>query len=124
MLDDHAPEPILPESWSVKEVVADLKADLKAGQTALKADIVEHLDKQDITLGEISTKVDSKADKADLLVLTSKIEGHGTRITTLEQHRLDQLAAKQFHNRMWAVVGTIGGILAVLAGSLIAAFVH
>jgi len=113
MAEELAPHAILPESWSVKEVVADLKKDL-----------IDHLDKQDTTLGEISSKVDTKADKSDLVVLGTKIESHGTRITTLEQHRLDQIVTKQFHNKMWAVMGSIGGILAVLAGSLIAAFIH
>ena len=113
MAEELAPHAILPESWSVKEVVADLKKD-----------IITHLDKQDTTLGEISTKVDGKADKADVLLLGTKMDSHGQRITVLEQHRLDQLAAKQFRNRLWAVVGTVGGILAVIAGSLIAAYVH
>jgi len=113
MSEELAPHAILSDSWSVKEVVADLKAD-----------IVGHLDKQDLTLSEISTKVDSKADKADLIAIGFKIDGHGERITTLEQHRLEQVASTQFRHRVWAVIGTVGGILAILAGSLIATFVH
>ena len=38
---------LVPETWSVKEVVADLKADL-----------IGHLDKQDVTLSDISHKVE------------------------------------------------------------------
>lgn len=108
MAEELAPRAILPESWSVKEVVADLKKDL-----------VDHLDKQDTTLGEISRKVDSKADKADLVVLGIKIEGHGERISQLEQHRTEQLAASQLHRRLWAAVGTVGGIVAILIAGLI-----
>ena len=101
------------ESWSVKEVVADLKSDL-----------ISHLDKQDSILTEISAKVDSKADRADVVLLGTKIDGHAERITSLENHRTEQLASTQFRHRVWAVIGTVGGILAILAGSLIAAFVH
>ena len=113
MAEELAPHAILSDSWSAKEVFADMKAD-----------IVSHLDKQDLTLGEIITKVDSKADKADLIAIGLKIDGHGERITTLEQHRLEQVASTQFRHRVWAVIGTVGGILAILAGSLIATFVH
>ena len=113
MNEERAPEPILPDSWTTKEVIADLKQDL-----------VGHLNKQDVTLGEISSKVDSKADKADLVAIALKIDGHGERITSLENHRLESIASRQFRNKVWAVVGTVCGILAILAGSLIAAFVH
>lgn len=113
MSAESAPDSLFPESWSVKEVVADLKQDL-----------VGHLDKQDAVLHEISAKVDSKADKTDVVLLGAKIDGHAERITTLEQHRAETLAATQFRHRVWAVIGTVGGILAILAGSLIAAFVH
>lgn len=104
---------LVPETWSVKEVVADLKADL-----------IGHLDKQDVTLSDISHKVDGKADKADVATLGAKIDGHAARIGSLEDHRKEQIAATQFRHRVWAVIGTVGGILAILAGSLIAAFVH
>ena len=101
------------ETWTVKEVVSDMKTDL-----------VSHLDKQDLKLDDISLKIDNKADKADVAALAAKIDGHGERITTLEQHRLDDLASKRFRNRVWTVIGSVSGILAILAGSLIAAFVH
>ncbi len=114
-VDQNQPHPpvFLPDTWTVKEVVADLKADL-----------VDHLDRQDDTLAEISTKVDSKADKADLVVLGVKIDGHGQRITVLEGHKLDLDASARFRKRVWYVVGTVAGILAIVAGSLIAAFVR
>ena len=123
MAEELAPHSILPDSWSVKEVVADLKADLKADQAATKADIVGHLDKQDVTLGEISAKVDSKADKTDVVLLGVKIDGHAQRITSLETHRAEQLSSSSLHRRIWAAAGTVGGILAVLIASLIGSHV-
>lgn len=105
--------PLLPDTWTVKEVVADLKSDL-----------VGHLTVQDGMLREIDRKVDSKADKADLLALGIKIDGHGSRITALEEHRLDTVASKRFRNRAWTVAGSIAGVLAILGGALIGAFVH
>lgn len=124
MAEELAPHSILPESWSVKEVVADLKADLKADQASTKTDIVSHLVKQDEMLTAISTKVDGKADKADLLALGTKIDGHGQRITTLEEHRTEELANSRFRRRVWAAIASVAGILAVLLGSLIAAHAH
>ena len=114
---DRAPEPLLPDTWTVKEVVADLKADL-----------VSHLDRQDSTLAEISTKVDSKADRADVQALSIKFEnkfdGHERRLITLEDHKIDNEASSKFRRRAWTVVGTVVGVFAILGGSLIAAFVH
>ena len=113
MPENPVPAAQVPESWSVKEVVADLKQDL-----------VNHLDKQDVTLLAIQSAVDTKADKADVILLGSKIEVHGERITALENHRVEQLASTQFRHRVWAVIGSVAGVLAILGGSLIAAFVH
>ena len=113
----HPPASEFPDTWTVKEVVADLKTD-----------IVGHLNKQDGMLVEIDRKVDGKADKADLVNLATEVrvgfDDHGKRITKLEEHRLDTEASKRFRTRAWAVAGTIGGILAIIAGSLIAAYVH
>ena len=111
--NDQAPMPILPETWTVKEVVADLKSDL-----------IDHLDKQDNVLREIDRKVDSKADKADLVALGVKIDGHGSRIASLEEHRTEQESSKKFRNRAWAVAGTITSISAIIIGSLIGAHFH
>lgn len=113
MAEELAPHAILPESWSVKEVVADLKKDLLA-----------HLDRQDVALSEISLKVDSKADKADLVLLGVKIDGHSQRISSLEDARGEETANRQFRRRVWAAVATVSGIVAILVSSLIAAHVH
>lgn len=96
------------DSWSAKEVFADLKTD-----------ILGHLDKQDAVLGEISSQLGSKADKADVVLLGVKIDGHGERILKLEQHKTEQLASTQLRRRIWTVVGTVGGILAILFAGLI-----
>ena len=113
MSDEQAPPSAFPETWSVKEVVADLKSD-----------IVTHLNKQDDMLTDISLKVDSKADKADLIPIVTKLDTHGHRITALEEHRQDIEANRRFHNRAWAVAGSVGGLLAIIAAALITAFVH
>ncbi len=105
-----APLPLVPDTWTVKEVVADLKADL-----------IEHLNKQDGVLTEIDRKVDSKADKADLTALGAKFDNHGNRITSLEEHRANDLASKRFRTRVWAVVGSVAGTSAVIVAALISA---
>jgi len=105
------------ESWSTKEVVADMKSDL-----------VAHLNKQDAVLGSIDRKVDAKADKADLVNLTTEVrigfDGHGNRLTVLEEHRLETLASKKFRNRAWAVAGTAAGVAAIIIGALIDSHIH
>lgn len=98
------------ETWSTKEVIADFKVD-----------IVKHLDKQDITLATISTNVDKKADKSDLLALSSRIDGQGRRITSLEDLNTAAKAIRRSRNRMLAVAGVAGGIAATLVGALIEA---
>ena len=112
-VDDDAPLSLLPDTWTVKEVVADLKSD-----------IITHLNKQDSVLTEIDRKVDGKADKADLIALGVKIDGHGNRISSLEEHRTEVESSKKFRNRVWAVVGSVAGIAAIIIGSLIGAHFH
>ena len=111
-MNERPPDPILPETWTVKEVVADLKADL-----------VGHLNKQDIILTGIDRKVDSKADKADLASLASEVragfDDHGHRITTLEDHKLEMEAQRKTHSRIWAAIGTVAGIAAILGATLL-----
>ena len=109
-MSDGTPVPVIDDRWSVKEVVADLKHD-----------IVAHLDKQDVTLADIRNDVSGKADKADVVSLGAKIDGHAQRITTLEEHRADDLSSKRFRTRVWAVIGSVSGIAAIIVGSLISA---
>lgn len=97
-----------PDTWTTKEVIADLKSDL-----------VDHLNKQDGALADISKKVDTKADKADLFVLSQKIDGQGARITKLEDYRTEETAIRKSRLRLWATAGAAAGIAATLAGSLI-----
>jgi hypothetical protein len=118
---DPAPPPGngVHESWSIKEVFADLKTDFSA-----------HLDKQDATLDKqyvalnvIDTKLDSKADRSEVLAMATEFrtghQDHGRRITVLEQHRSDDLAGRRTRNRIWAAVGSGTGIVAIIVGSLI-----
>ena len=113
MMDEPAPASVLPDTWTVKEVVADLKSDL-----------VTHLNNQDKALQEIAVSINGKADKSDVVALGVKIDAHGQRITSLEEHRADLDSNKKFRNRAWAAVGTVAGIAAIIIGSLIAAHVH
>lgn len=113
MSENPTPSALLPDSWTTKEVVADLKKDL-----------IDHLDKQDTTLADISHKVDGKADKADLVELGNKLDRQGDRLSTLEQHRVDDLAGRRFRNRVWSVVGSVAGIAAIIVGAFIGARVH
>ena len=112
----HGPPSAFPETWTVKEVVADLKSDL-----------VDHLNKQDAVLIDIRTAVDSKADKSDLVELAAEVrlhavadakgfDDHGRRIQTLEESR-------KFRNRSWAVAGSVAGIIAVIVAAFISAHV-
>jgi hypothetical protein len=110
----------MPEETPQEDAVVPLSAVV----ADLKADLVKHLDKQDVVLVSIDRRLDSKADKLDLAALGNKLDGHATRLTTLEQHRADDLSARRTRNRIWAAVGSVAGILAIIAGSLIAAFVH
>jgi hypothetical protein len=96
----EAPADLLPDQWTVKEVVADLKTD-----------ILGRMDKQDFVLQDISTKVDGKADKADLVALVTKAEGHADRIRDLESWRLSAA-------RNWAALGVAVVALSGLFGGL------
>lgn len=112
-----SPAPADTEGWSVKEYVADLKKDMRG-----------RFDSQDVLLHEINTKMDTKAEKADVAALTVKrdaqlacigttLNNHGTRIATLEHH----------HNtgrRTWAVIGAIAGTLLTVAAIIAAAVIH
>ena len=133
MTDQSAAPAILPDSWSVKEVVADLKADIHKRldyQDELLHDIATNVaqkaDKTDLV--GLSAKLDTKADKTDLVGLTVKrdlqfatidhaLTQHDGRIGTLEQHH-------DTHTRAWYVIGVIATICAILAGSLLAVFLH
>lgn len=94
------------------------------GNARVEYSVREILDKQTDLLLRIDTKVDAKADKADVVALGHRLDGHAERIDRLEEHRLETDQVRTFRRRAWAVAGTVGGIAAVLAGSLIAAFVH
>ena len=111
--NDVAPASELPDTWTVKEVVADLKSDL-----------VTHLNNQDKALNEIAISINGKADKSDVVALGVKLDGHGNRITSLEEHRAELESGKKFRNRVWAVVGSVAGIAAIIIGSLIGAHFH
>ena len=113
----HGPPSAFPETWTVKEVVADLKTD-----------IVGHLNKQDLVLNDIRTAVDSKADKSDLVELAAEVrlhaqadakgfEDHGQRIQTLEESRA-------FRTKAWIVVGSAAGTVAIIVGAVLAILFH
>jgi hypothetical protein len=107
--DERAPESLIPESWTAKEVIADLKRD-----------IVHRFDQQDDVLDDISKKVDGKADKADVVSLGLEMKSLGDRVGKLEEHHVEETAAAQFRHRVWAAIGSVAGIIAIIVGSIIA----
>ena len=117
MPDPRPPASEVHETWTVKEVVADLKSDL-----------VSHLNQQDGKLDDIDLKLDGKADKTDVVSLATEFrtghEDHSKRLTVLEQHRLDDLSSRRTRNRVWAVCGSIAGVAAIIIGALIDAHIH
>jgi hypothetical protein len=114
---EQAPTALLPDLWTVKEVIADLKSDL-----------VSHLDKQDVSLVEIVSRLDGKADKADVVNLGAELHAHvqtdERRLSILEDHKINVEASARFRKHTWTIVGSIITILAILGGSLIAVLVH
>jgi hypothetical protein len=104
--------PLLPDTWTVKEVVADLKSDL-----------VSHLNKQDEVLTAIDRKIEAKADKADVIALGGTLTTHivesGIRLTTLEEHRASVEMSRRFRNRVWAVAGSVATLVVVILAALI-----
>jgi len=121
--DEQTPPALLPETWSVKEVVADLKKDL-----------VEHLDRQDVTLAQIDRKVDTKADKADLVTLTVRLDKrindldsntsaslkiHDVAIRTVSEQIVERVAVERARRRVWAAIGTGALVAATLFGGFL-----
>jgi hypothetical protein len=108
---EEAPAPLLPDTWTVKEVVADLKSD-----------IVKHLDRQDTLLREISNKVDSKADRADLIELGHQVQLHGIADAANfkeQSGRIQDLEGwRQSSVRLWAGAGVVLVAMAGLLGGL------
>lgn len=102
-----------PDSWSPKEFYTELKGDL-----------THRLDRQDDMLTGIRGALDGKADKADVAILGSRLDGHGERLDSLEVHRQEVEQARAFRRRAWAVAGSVAGLLAVIGAGLITAFVH
>jgi hypothetical protein len=97
-------------------------------QSTVSYTVKELLDGHTTILRSIDSKLDGKADKADVLEVENRLAQHVAadqiRLSALEDHRLAVEAARHFRNRAWAIVASIAGILAVVGGSLIAALVH
>lgn len=85
-------------------------------QTTVSYTVREVLDEQTTLLRSIDHKVDSKADKSDLVELVHEVKGHGERITTLETWRA-------WNAKLWAASGVLLLAIAGVLGSLISAHV-
>lgn len=94
------------------------------GDSEVSYTVKELFDQQNQLLRGIDKKVDSKADKADLIPIVADLGRHDGRITVLENNNTQFEAMRSQRRRIWTVIGSIAGIAAVLGGSLIAAFVH
>jgi prophage DNA circulation protein len=108
----QAPMPILPETWTVKEVIADFKTVMG-----------DRMDKQDGMLMEIDRKVDSKADKADVQAVVASVVDLTRRTIVLEQHKTETESARRFRNRAWAIAGSIASVLALGGAALLSGLV-
>jgi hypothetical protein len=97
---EAAPD-LLPDSWSTKEVVADLKHD-----------ILGRFDKQDATLQDIARSVDGKADKADVQVLAAEHRTLADRLLVLETWRLQSARLRNTALICMGIGATVlGGLL-------------
>lgn len=87
----------------------------------------ELLGEQTTLLRSIDKKVDTKADKADLMALWSRIDNHDGRIKTIETAREAEgavvTARVKTRNRLWGAGAVFVGAMATLVGSLIGAHV-
>lgn len=105
------------ETYTVKEVISDLKTDL-----------VGRFDKVDHRLESIDRRVDTTATKEDIREVHQRIDGletdHGHRIQKLEDHHSEVEAVNGHKRRLWAVAGAAALIVATVGAALIAALVH
>jgi hypothetical protein len=81
--------------------------------------VKELLDEQTGLLRRIDHKVDQKADKADLVAIERRLDGHSTRIQSLEDHRDEVEIIRRFRRRAWAIFGSASGVAAIIVGALI-----
>ena len=87
--------------------------------------VKEILDEQTGLLRTIDSKVDTKADKADLIPLLSRLDNHHERIVVLEDERKSDRTAQavksRFRRNVWLAVSAV---CVPLATALIIVFVH
>ena len=116
MADQPAPQVVVAQTgdtWSVKEVFGDLKAD-----------IVHRFDNVDSVLNALDKRLDSTATKADIGEVHKRIDGVVARIVPLEvaltAAQTRQEAVQEHRGRVWTRrekawglvvgVGTLAGI--------------
>lgn len=88
------------DTWTAKEVFADLKTDLMG-----------RLDKQDVVLDHIERRLDNTATKEDIHAVHQRIDGVEGRIVPLEQAAADEKAVEQSRARFRANLAWVAGIL-------------
>lgn len=79
--------------------------------------VKELLDEQTSLLRQIDGKVDTKADKADLVPILTRLDDHHGRIVKLEDERKADAAAAEvrngFRRRVWAFSTAVAVPIAV-----------
>ncbi len=100
--------------WTPKEVFADLKADLNA-----------RLDKQDVVLSRIESRLDNTATKDDVRELHERVDGVHDRVLKIEDERDNLHAVAAARSRVWRRVWvTLTAVGVPLGASLILVYVH
>lgn len=88
-------------SYSVKDLLADIKTSVTAGFARLEAQMA------------------GKADKADLVVIHARLDDHEKKLSTLELDRSRVQAVTDSRVRRWSarqtVMATAAGVVAAIA---------
>lgn len=96
----------------------------------LKKDLLDRLDKQDVTLARIDRRLDNTATKEDLRQIHERIDGverrFDERILPLEQAAADERAISQHRGRFRSNLAWAAGLIGsgAIVASVLAVFVH
>ena len=81
--------------------------------------VKELLDEQTTLLREIDRKVDQKADRADVVALTSELRATDARVTQLESANVRRTAVSDHTRQLWGVILSIATLVVMLTAGFI-----